>query len=442
LERVAIIGGGPSGSVCALSLLKEGGSHPLEVVIFDKKPFSHYGPLGCNMCAGLISHSVLETLDSLGVPVPANVIQRKIEKHFFETRWGGVSFENAPGAMLYTAYRGMGPLDPRGDEGTGFDHFLLNSAVKRGARHIKEMVTSLEIPSQPTRPIRVRYGDHRVMDAHVVVVACGVNSSFPQVLQGLNFGYIPPVTFHACQAEIPLDEGEVNLWFDNSVKVFSLGLKGISLGAITPKKRFVTVTVLGSHVRRADLERFLLNPIVTRHFPPHWELPTQYCHCHPKVAISTAKNPVTHRLLVVGDAFISRYLKNGIESALYTGTKAARAILEGKVSREELIRHYVRPCRERYHRDNYYGKLLFKTHDMIAKHRWLVVPRLHMISKEAKKERWEEKTETQVLWHLFTGSAPYKSIFLRAFTSFAKSFAKEYFLMVKRILKRDSMEEE
>ena len=436
MKRVVIIGGGPSGTVCALHLLKNAGAHPPEVIIFDKKPFSHYGPLGCNMCAGLISHTVLETLEALGISVPASVIQRKVKSHFFETRWGGVSFENEPGTTLYTAYRGMGPLDPRGEEGLGFDQFLLSSAVDSGAQHIQEMVSSLELPSNPIKSIRVKYGNNKTIEADVVVVACGVNSDFPRVLKEAGFGYTPPATFHACQAEIPLEEEEVNNWFNNSVKVFSLGLKGISLGAITPKRRFVTVTVLGAHVRRADLERFLLHPTVSRHFPPNWNLPDKYCHCHPKVATSTAKNPVTHKLMVVGDAFISRYLKNGIESALYTGTTAAKAILEGKISREELIQHYVKPCRERYHLDNYYGKLLFKMHDLFARHYWFVVPRLQMVQEEAKKRDWKEKPETQVLWHLFTGSAPYRSILSRALSrSFATSLMREYLNMIKKRLK-------
>ncbi len=52
-DRIAIVGAGPSGTLCAKFLLeysKRKGLN-LDVVIFDGKKFSAHGPRGCNMCA-------------------------------------------------------------------------------------------------------------------------------------------------------------------------------------------------------------------------------------------------------------------------------------------------------------------------------------------------------------------------------------------------------
>jgi len=366
------------------------------------------------MCAGVIADTVMQQLEELGVPVPTELIQRRIEGHHFETRWGGLSLPKEPEATLCTVYRGLGPKGLGYDERRSFDQFLLRSAVERGAQHIRALVHTIHFPQDSRAPLQVHYGEGETLEAEVVIAACGVNSTLPTRLEQAGFGYRAPATIHACQAEIPLDEDAVTRCFRDEIKVFSLGLPGIRFGAITPKREHVTVTVVGPHIRRADLERFLQHPQVIRHFPPGWQIPSEYCHCHPKLPVTAARCPVTDRFLVIGDAYISRYLKNGIESAFYTGSLAAEVVLQNRLSRSELWHYYVRPCERRYRWDNLYGRLLFRLNDLIARSRWLTASRLRILRKEAAAADWETKPETQILWHLFTGSAPYRDIFHRA----------------------------
>jgi len=414
-RRVAIIGGGPAGTACALRLRQgASGSGPdWEVVIFDRKVFLQFGPPGCNMCAGVINETVLQHLEGLGVAVPAELIQRHLEGHHFETRWGGLSMPKEPGATLCTVYRGLGPKGLGYDERRSFDQFLLQKAVERGAQHVQSLVRAVDFPADGRAPLQVHYGEGETLEAEVVIVACGVNSTLPARLEQAGWGYRAPATIHACQAEIPLGEATVTQYF-HEIKVFSLGLPGIRLGAITPKREHVTVTVVGRHVKRADLDRFLQHPQVVRHFPPGWQLPAEHCHCHPHLPVTAARCPVTDRCLVIGDAYISRYLKNGIESAFYTGSLAAEAVLQNRLSRAELWQDYVRPCEQRYGRDNLYGRLLFGLNDLITRSRWLTEARLRVLQQEAEAEEWSAKLETRLLWHLFTGSAPYRDIFYQA----------------------------
>ena len=82
-SKVAIIGGGPSGSLFALYLLhyaEERGIRP-EVTIYQRQNFDELGPKGCKGCAGILSISLLRNLGELGLTIPEGIIQNKIEHY-------------------------------------------------------------------------------------------------------------------------------------------------------------------------------------------------------------------------------------------------------------------------------------------------------------------------------------------------------------------------
>jgi 2-polyprenyl-6-methoxyphenol hydroxylase-like FAD-dependent oxidoreductase len=62
--RVAIIGAGPAGTFCALSLLRCARvvGRDLGVPLFDRNVFSIFGPRGCAMGAGVASHTPLRAV--------------------------------------------------------------------------------------------------------------------------------------------------------------------------------------------------------------------------------------------------------------------------------------------------------------------------------------------------------------------------------------------
>jgi len=413
--QVGVIGGGPAGAVCAIELRRgtlHGGDRP-EVLLFDGKSFSQAGPQGCNLCAGVIPGAILERLAAMGAEIPAALVQREITGHYFETRAGGVHIPKDPEATIYTVFRGVGPRTAAPEIAQSFDHLLLHTALRAGVIHVEEHVKDVRMPETPAAPFRLLAGGEEYA-VDVLVGAFGVNSALARRFGDLGFGYQPPLTYHVTQAELPVDPAFITTVFGEEIKIFALGLPGISFGALTPKRTHLTVTVIGPALTRADLERFLAHPRVRRHLPPAWTLPAVYCHCAPRLPVTAGKNVVADRLLVIGDAHIARYLKGGIESAFFTGSLAAEAILAGDLSRAALRERYVRSCQARYLRDNAYGRFLFRLNDVISASPTLARAGRWLLEREQRRPRWRDRHHTQIMWHIFTGSAPYREIFRRA----------------------------
>jgi len=287
--HVGIIGGGPSGAFCALRLLtRPAESERPRVTIFDRRPFLEYGPRGCNMCAGVISHSLVSNLRRWGVAIPPEVVQREIDGYRLVTRAGEVQLRKPAGQAIYTAYRGRGPRWADWPEERSFDGFLLRTAVAAGAEHVADLVTDVRLGARPRCVLAG--GEEREFD--VVIAACGVNSPMLRRLAGLGFGYRPPRTASACQAEIPLDAGYISEAFRNEITIFALGLPRVKFAALTPKEQHLTVTLIGERVRLDDLESFLEHPLVRSRLPTRWQMPSRICFCFPRFPIACAHRPL------------------------------------------------------------------------------------------------------------------------------------------------------
>ncbi len=414
--RVGIIGAGPAGTVCALTLLREaalrGQQH--EVLLFDRRSFAQAGPRGCNMCAGVISATLLTVLTDLGAQVPPELVQRYVDSHYFETRSGSAHIPRDPLSTICTVFRSAGPRGEAAHVEQSFDQLLLRTAQAAGARQVNAMVEDVSLPTTPDGPYQLHTATGETYAVDVLVGAFGVNSTLPAKFEALGFGYRRPDSYHVCQAELPLDDGFIDSAYGGEIKIFSLGLPGIRFGALVPKRQHVTATVIGRDLHLPDLQRFLNHPRVRRHFPPGWEMPPVCCHCHPRLPVTAARHPIADRLLIIGDANIARYLKGGIESAFFTGALAAEMILAGTLSRTELTRHFLRPCHAKYLYDNLYGKLLFACNDLFSRIPALARANMRLVERERQYPRWDDRRHTRMLWHIFTGEAPYAQIFREA----------------------------
>lgn len=407
--RVAIVGAGPAGTVCAMFLLFYARrlARDVEVVLFDRKVFTEFGPKGCNLCAGVISHTLVRNLAALDVTIPPAAIQQEVTGYHMESRAGGIHLAKPPGSTIYTVYRGIGPRSLEYDEARSFDQLLLTCAVQRGAQYVNALVSDIRLPTDPTAPVEVLYGDGKRYLADVVVAAFGLHSSLGRRLEDLGFGYRSPESIQACQAEIPLDEAFIREAFRGQIKIFNLGLPRIRFAALTPKQRHVTVSVIGKQVNRRDLEGFLHHPRVRCHFPPGWQVPADYCCCYPRLPVTAARRPFAERLVLIGDADISRYLKDGIGSACHTAMLAARTILHAGLGREAFRRYYYRPARRKYAWDNLAGKILFRYNDLISRVPLLAAAHLRLAQREQRGPPGRPRPFNDLLWYMFTGDSPY-----------------------------------
>lgn len=415
--RVGILGAGPAGTVCAQRLLHgaqaRGQQH--EVLLFDGKSFPETGPRGCNMCSGIISTVLLEQLARFGMTHPEIAVLRYLDGFYIETRAGSISLPKAPDTTLCAVFRGGGPRGEPAEVDKSFDFMMLRAAQEAGAVHIDAFIREVILPETPAASFVLidEYGKQHEVD--VLIGAFGVNSRLTEHMEQLGFGYLRPRTYHVSQAELPLAEGEVEHYFGNEVKILYLEMPGIHFVALTPKRRHISLTVIGPDVRPDDLRSVLRHPRLHKQFPPGWQPPDTYCYCHPRLPVSCAGNPVADRLVIIGDAHIARYLKGGIESAFFTGALAAQMVLDGTLSRRELRRRYVALCHARYQTDNYFGRFLFWLSDLTQRHLVLTHAQYWMLERETHLLRWSDKQLSQVMWHIFAGDAQYRDVVGQAF---------------------------
>src|SRR3990172_5373085 len=86
-SRVAVIGGGPAGSLFACFLLTFARRANLDIAvdIYEPRDFTKPGPIGCNMCGGIISETLVQALAVEGIDLPSTVVQRGIDSYVLHT---------------------------------------------------------------------------------------------------------------------------------------------------------------------------------------------------------------------------------------------------------------------------------------------------------------------------------------------------------------------
>lgn len=421
-SQIAIIGGGPAGCFFAhfaLRIARERGID-VKITIFEGKDFCQKGPRGCNMCAGVISEKLYSELKGHGILIPDRCIQREIEDYRFQTQDGYIDIPNPrPSAekKVVTVYRGGGPMFSEQTNNKSFDNFLLRHVESMGAKICFDVVKEIILPSNSREQAKVIFGkedSRKELAADLIVGAFGLNTGMLEKIKKLEFGYVPPRTIRACQAEIYLGEEAVYKYFKNKIHIFSLGIRPVTYASFTPKGEYITITLVGkTDLNKAHLLEFLRHPVVRHTLPEGWKMPKSHCICFPRINVTQAKHPFADRFVIVGSTAISRYFKNGIESAFVTSKIAANSIFESGVSKEALFRGYYKPIRKLFKSDIYYGRRIFGLNDYITSRRQISLSYLSLL--KSGKDSPIIKKQFEVLWNMFTGSTPYKKVFFKAF---------------------------
>lgn len=417
-SRIAIIGAGPAGTFFAHFALKMAKARGMNVsiTIFDGKDFTRAGPVGCNMCAGVLSETLLENLNKDGITVPDERVQSRISGYYVQTERNHLSLQNPRGKKrITTVFRGNGPRFDSPNGIISFDDFLLKKVEQAGVNVIAQPVQDIILPNKKSGAVRLIYGkgNESEFEADLVVGAFGVNAAFVEKFRSLNFGYKPPKVLRGLQAEILLGKEHIQKRIGDNIIVFRLGLKGIRFAAFTPKSDHVTVTVVcKTDAKRESLSRLLRHPAVRSWLPENWELPGKYCTCSPKIPFTPAKNSFTDRLVIIGDASFSRYFKNGIESAYITAKFAAETAFNLGISASAFRKGYLKQVRKLIIRDNFYGRLLFRVGYMIEKIKFLSDTHIRLASQSDKNSL--VRLLRNIHWGMYTGNISYRQILFLA----------------------------
>ncbi len=402
-SEIAIIGGGPAGSLFAGFAREYAIKHGIDVnvTVYTNRQFSDSGPKGCKGCVGVVNERLNQKLKQANISMPEELIMQTIDGYHFTSKGGELYVKKKTTVDdIVTMFRGNGPsCSPLSG---GFDEFLLEHARKMGAKVVQDTIRNVIFPQDKREKITVEnsHGSHKV---DLLVGAFGIRS--PIINKFRETGYIPPETTRSCLIEIDCGEAYIKEFIKNTIHIYSFGIPGIDYGIMIPKKRFLTIGIVGKEAKMNILRNFLSDSLLSSMMP---ENPKICCQCCTRIPITNAKNPFSDRLLIIGDAGYSRYYKNGLESAFSSAQIAARAAFESGISKESFEKYYYPLCKKMFIDENLYGRMLFKLNHIISSHEILSTAHMDIARKD---ERKGHQHLDDIQWNMFTGHESYKDIF-------------------------------
>jgi flavin-dependent dehydrogenase len=409
--RVAVVGAGPAGSMFCYFLLQMARRMGIElnVDIYEPRDFSRPGPAGCNNCGGIISEWLVQALAMEGINLPSKVVQRGLESYSMHLDAGSVKIETPhQEKRIATVHRGGGPRDVKESAWGSFDAHVFAMAREAGGNWVRNKVVELKYGDDC---IEVTPNNEDPIDYDLVVMATGKRTQALKMLAQLDIGFKPPVMAKAYISEIHMGHEEISKQLGNSMHLFLPDIPNVKFGALIPKGDYVTFCMLGNKISNEAVSAFINLPEVRGCMPKDWVVPEKMCHCSPGLAIKGATKPYADRLLCVGDCSVSRLYKDGIGAAYRAAKAAAVAVVHEGVSEAALEKHYW-PTLRNIANDNNYGKFIFEVTKLVQKVPMIRRGVLRMVRREqAHPEKPQRMSE--VLWDTFTGSAPYKDVFMR-----------------------------
>lgn len=409
--RIGVIGGGPAGSFFAYFVRRMAASAGLEVSVdvYEPRLFSHRGPAGCNHCGGVVSESLVQLLATEGIVLPSDMIQRGIDSYVLHMDVGQVSIHAAAlEKRIAAVYRGNGPRGSEPVDVAGFDRFMLDLAKSLGANVVRKLVRTIDW--QDGRP-QVVTSDGSRQSYDLVAVASGVNSQALHLLADAAPEYDPPATIKAFISEFRLGREAVDACLGPSMHVFLLDLPHLEFAALIPKGDFITLCLLGEEITDELVADFLGSDEVKACFPGS-VVPPLACHCFPRINVRAAVHPFADRLVWIGDSGVCKLYKDGIGSAYKTAKAAATTAVFHGVSAVDFEHRFWHECYA-LQRDNSIARLIFAVTKLIQKLRFLRYGVLRMVALEQGRAP-SRRHMSNMLWDVFTGSAPYKEILLRS----------------------------
>ncbi len=414
-SRIGVVGGGPAGSFFSYFLLQFAQRIELQVTIdiYEWRQFSTVGPSGCNMCAGVVSESLIQALSIEGIELPAGIVQRGLNSFVLHSSHDTVTMY-APfyEKRMAAVYRGGGPRGSRGVQWKSFDNYLLELAKSCGANVICQKVINLTWDGDKPQ-IHTSTGN-QVYD--LIVGAFGVNSAAGKLFKNLGFGYNQPNARKTYNSELELGSDFVSKNLGSSMHAFLLNFPQIDFAALVPKGSYLTLCLIGKKIDSSFVNSFMRHSAVKKLVMNGTPIAPNVCHCAPLASLGNSKKPYGKRIVLIGDCGMSRLNKDGIGSAYRTAKAAAATAVFSGISEDDFRKGFGPVCKS-IRRDNRFGKILFSIVSIVKRMNFLCRAVMRMTKLEQEKAG-SRRRMSMILWDIFTGSAPYRDVFLRSLHPF------------------------
>lgn len=391
-DTVAIVGGGPGGTACAITLAREAALRgmELELVLFEGKNFgAHF-----NQCAGVLSPPIVSLLDDLvGVALPASLVQRSIR--------GYVLHSDTDSIRLHSETGGSADDDDEVSlavRRVEFDRFMLEQVRSRGVRIVESRVTDLEFHENEV----LVYSWSGTCRAKVVVGAFGLSRAMSATLAQYT-GYRQPPRLQTVVSKIhPAELKPIPGLLNDDIHVLLPPLPRVEFAALIPKGNHVTVIVAGRSVTSEDVEQVLELPSVQALLSCAQKPEDYFKGTFP---VGLAHRPFGDRYVTLGDSagLVRPFKGKGINSALITGHLAATTMLRHGVS-HQAFQHFWRDCHE-FVGDIGYGRLVRRAANLVS-HYCSLQPVVSLAKTDVDFRR--------TLYDCVSGRETYRRIILRS----------------------------
>ena len=400
-DTVCVVGGGPGGSACAMTLLKEARrfGRTINVVVLEHKIFSedrHH-----NQCIGVLSPPFEDILkNELDLTLPESLVVNEIAG--------------------YRLHSDLLSLDLIGEEygrsasvrRSRFDAFMLEEAKKAGAQVIHNRVTAIEVNPDEV----LIYTDGENIKSAIVVGAFGLDDGTCRVFEQ-GTPYRQPDFLNTVITRLYPGK-EFMQSMDCTIQAFLLSHPGLEFGAVTPKGDHISINIAGRKVTSNIMMEFLRSAPVQRFLPPHQRREKPLNYYKGRFPIAPARNLFGDRYVTIGDsAGLMRPFKGkGINSAINTGIYAARSIMQHGVSKKAFAENYYRDCRV-LTEDLPYGRAVRVLPNLATRFKFMD----HMIAVAAERPDFMKAMFSSV-----SGHDPYKKIIMEtASLSLSLTFAQK-----------------
>jgi len=435
-SHVGVIGGGPAGSFFSYFLLDIAKRIGLDIHIdiYEPRNFFFPSPMGCNMCGGIISESLVQNLATEGINLPPEIVQRGIDSYTLHTHEGSVKIETPlQEKRIAAVHRGCGPKDIKDTKWGSFDGFLQVLVLEKGVNLIQSRVENVQFNNGLPEIIQTTK-ESKPYD--LVAIAVGINSNLLNKFPGLDTGYKPPKKTKTLIREFYLGEETIANSLGNSMHVFLMEIPGLEFAAIIPKGDYVTLCMLGRDLGKDLLGKFLKSPDVIRVMPEILLNKMESCQCSPSINVGGAIQPYSDRIVYIGDSGVTRLYKDGIGAAYRTSKAAANTVIFEGISSSDFHKSYWPVCRK-INRDNLIGRFVFMINKLNQKISVTRSAILRMVRDE-QENNYSNKYMSLILWDMFTGSSPYLSIFLIGINPvFLLRFMKSFYLELSFIFRKN-----